>query len=70
MAPVSPALLGARVEARRMGLRDVLASVVEAFRRDDAKTPVVLMGYANPIERMGHAGFRRCERAVPASMAC
>jgi tryptophan synthase alpha chain len=39
-----------------VGLRDVLASVAE-FRRTDAATPVVLMGYANPIERMGLTAF-------------
>ena len=39
-----------------VGLRDVLASVAE-FRRTNGETPVVLMGYANPIERMGHAAF-------------
>jgi tryptophan synthase alpha chain len=37
-----------------IGTRDVLAYVAE-FRRSDAETPVVLMGYANPIERMGQA---------------
>lgn len=37
-------------------LRDVLALVAE-FRRDDPNTPVVLMGYANPVERMGYAAF-------------
>jgi tryptophan synthase alpha chain len=37
-------------------LRDVL-SAVEEFRRGNAATPVVLMGYANPIERMGLAPF-------------
>jgi tryptophan synthase alpha chain len=31
--------------------------VVRTFRRDDAKTPVVLMGYANPIEAMGVPAF-------------
>jgi tryptophan synthase alpha chain len=39
-----------------VGLRDVLASVAE-FRRTNGETPVVLMGYANPIERMGLAAF-------------
>ncbi len=39
-----------------VGLRDVLASVAE-FRRANGETPVVLMGYANPIERMGLAAF-------------
>jgi tryptophan synthase alpha chain len=39
-----------------VGLRDVLGYVSE-FRKTDAATPVVLMGYANPIERMGLADF-------------
>jgi tryptophan synthase alpha chain len=39
-----------------VSLRDVLAYVAE-FRKKDAKTPVVLMGYANPIERMGEEEF-------------
>ncbi|HEY4999192.1 MAG TPA: tryptophan synthase subunit alpha [Usitatibacter sp.] len=39
-----------------IGLRNVLANVAE-FRRANGDTPVVLMGYANPIERMGLASF-------------
>ena len=39
-----------------VGLRDVLRFVAE-FRVRDAQTPVVLMGYMNPIERMGLATF-------------
>ncbi len=39
-----------RALARGVGLQQVLAAV-RAFRKSDAKTPVVLMGYANPIER-------------------
>ena len=39
-----------------VSLHDVLVMVSE-FRRDDDRTPVVLMGYANPIERMGLAKF-------------
>jgi tryptophan synthase alpha chain len=35
-----------------VGMRDVL-EYVRVFRRDDPNTPVVLMGYANPIERLG-----------------
>ncbi|SDV47668.1 tryptophan synthase subunit alpha [Chitinasiproducens palmae] len=31
--------------------------MVAAFRADDRDTPVVLMGYANPIERMGVDAF-------------
>ena len=37
-------------------LRDVL-DYVAAFRQKDSKTPVVLMGYANPIERMVGKAF-------------
>ncbi|MFO1348263.1 MAG: tryptophan synthase subunit alpha [Pseudomonadales bacterium] len=39
-----------------MSLRKVLA-LVQTFRKTDDKTPIVLMGYANPIERMGYAAF-------------
>ena len=39
-------------------LPDVLAMVSE-FRRRDADTPVVLMGYLNPIEVMGYERFAR-----------
>jgi tryptophan synthase alpha chain len=45
-----------RALAHGVTLRDVLAYVAE-FRRKDAKTPVVLMGYANPVERMGEKEF-------------
>ena len=45
-----------RALAKGVTLRDVLAYVAE-FRKKDPKTPVVLMGYANPIERMGEAEF-------------
>ncbi len=38
------------------GLNDVLAMVSE-FRNTNTTTPVVLMGYANPIERMGIEAF-------------
>jgi tryptophan synthase alpha chain len=39
-----------RALARGIGMAQVLGFVRE-FRRRDARTPVVLMGYANPIER-------------------
>jgi tryptophan synthase alpha chain len=45
-----------RALARGVSLRDVLAIVAE-FRQGDTVTPVVLMGYANPIEAMGATGF-------------
>jgi len=46
-----------------VSLRDVLGYVAE-FRRKDERTPVVLMGYANPIERMGFAAFVAQARAA------
>ena len=39
-----------------VGMTDVLG-YVRSFRQTDATTPVVLMGYANPIERMGQQNF-------------
>ncbi len=48
-----------------VGLRDVLEQVAQ-FRERDQLTPVVLMGYANPIERMGAAAF--IDRAAAAGV--
>ncbi len=45
-----------RALAQGMSLRGVL-ELVREFRRADIETPLVLMGYLNPIERMGHADF-------------
>ncbi|NUZ05197.1 tryptophan synthase subunit alpha [Piscinibacter koreensis] len=45
-----------RALARGVGLSRVLGMVRE-FRKQDAHTPVVLMGYANPIERYGAERF-------------
>ncbi len=39
-----------------MTLKTVLA-IVRQFRKDNEQTPVVLMGYANPIEAMGYEAF-------------
>lgn len=39
-----------------VSLKDVLA-MVEEFRKSDTGTPVVLMGYANPVESMGYERF-------------
>lgn len=44
--------------ARGVSLRRVLELVAE-FRRQDTGTPVVLMGYMNPVERYGHEAFAR-----------
>ena len=48
-----------------VGLNDVL-SYVNIFRKTNQDTPVVLMGYANPIERMGMKVF--AERASAAGV--
>ena len=47
-----------RALAQHVSLGDVL-DVVAQFRRGDTATPVVLMGYANPIEAMGLPAFAR-----------
>ena len=39
-----------RALTRGIGMKQVL-EMVSAFRQTDARTPVVLMGYANPVER-------------------
>jgi tryptophan synthase alpha chain len=52
-----------RALKHHVGLRDVLLMVAE-FRRSDGATPVVLMGYANPIERMGLEAFVAAARAA------
>ncbi|MBI4742635.1 MAG: tryptophan synthase subunit alpha [Betaproteobacteria bacterium] len=45
-----------RALAKGVSLRQVLEMVAN-FRADNSETPVVLMGYANPIEAMGVARF-------------
>lgn len=45
-----------RALVHQVSLRDVLA-MVKAFRQKDQTTPVLLMGYFNPIEAMGVAQF-------------
>jgi tryptophan synthase alpha chain len=47
---------GERALRHGVGLADVLR-FVQSFREGDASTPVVLMGYANPIEAMGMENF-------------
>ncbi len=44
-------------------LHDILSMVAE-FRQTDATTPVVLMGYLNPIEIMGYAEFAKAAQAA------
>lgn len=50
-----------RALAKGVTLHSVLDDV-KRFRARDQKTPVVLMGYANPIERMGADAFAAAAR--------
>ena len=52
-----------RALARKVGLADVLGAV-STFRARDDRTPVVLMGYANPIERFGVERFADAAKAA------
>ena len=52
-----------RALRHHVGLHHVLDMVAE-FRRSNAETPIVLMGYGNPIEAMGWETFaQRCAEA-------
>lgn len=55
-----PVIRGAseRAISRGVALGSVL-DTVETFRARDPATPIVLMGYLDPIERYGHAAFAR-----------
>jgi len=54
---------GDRALKHGVGLADILGLVRE-FRKSDAKTPIVLMGYANPVEAMGVDRFLESARAA------
>lgn len=45
-----------RALAHRVGLSKVL-DMVKEFRQTDQKTPIILMGYANPVEAIGTSVF-------------
>jgi len=45
-----------RALKHHVGLKDVIVMVAK-FRQKNQAVPVVLMGYANPIEAMGYAAF-------------
>jgi tryptophan synthase alpha chain len=51
-----------------IGLKDVFG-FVRAFRQTNQTTPVVLMGYANPIERIGPDAFIQCAKEAGADGA-
>jgi tryptophan synthase alpha chain len=52
-----------RALAQGMSLRRVL-TLVQEFRRDNLHTPLVLMGYLNPIEAMGYKRFAQTAAEV------
>jgi tryptophan synthase alpha chain len=52
-----------RALENNMSLRDVLEVVTE-FRKTNSATPVVLMGYLNPIEIMGYEAFAAASLAA------
>jgi tryptophan synthase alpha chain len=54
---------GERALKNGVGLKDVLQLVTQ-FREEDEATPVVLMGYANPIEAMGIERFAAAAKAA------
>jgi len=61
---------GLRALANKTTLMDAL-KVVARFRQDDQTTPVVLMGYANPVFRMGFDAYAdaAAEAGVDATIA-
>lgn len=52
-----------RALAHHTSLKDILA-MVTTFRQTDTTTPVVLMGYLNPIEIMGYAEFAQAAQTA------
>lgn len=52
-----------RALAHKVGLNDVL-DMVKTFRAKDQKTPIILMGYANPIEAVGLQKFAELAKAA------
>jgi tryptophan synthase alpha chain len=54
---------GERALKHGVGLSNVL-SMVKDFRKGDDATPIVLMGYANPIEAMGIEKFAAAAKAA------
>lgn len=53
-----PVIQAAMERALKHGVNcDDVLNMVEVFRDDDKETPVVLMGYLNPIEQYGYSAF-------------
>jgi tryptophan synthase alpha chain len=55
-----PAIQASSLRALKAGMTvKATLALVERFRKDDAKTPIVLMGYYNPIHAYGVENFVR-----------
>jgi len=54
---------GLRALANKTTLMDVLA-LAARFREDDQDTPLILMGYANPVHSMGYGPFAEAAHAA------
>ncbi len=52
-----------RALAKGMSLRKVL-TLVSDFRKQDQDTPIVLMGYLNPVEAMGYENFAEAAKTA------
>jgi tryptophan synthase alpha chain len=52
-----------RALLHKVGLKNVL-DMVREFRQKDIKTPIILMGYANPIEAMGTEKFTQAAKTA------
>lgn len=52
-----------RALRHRIGCEEVF-QLIETFRQKDSKTPIILMGYLNPIEQFGYEKFAKRAREV------
>lgn len=60
-----PTIQRASERALKFGVSlHIVLGMVHEFRKTDATTPVVLMGYANPIEAYGQEAFARAAQAA------
>ena len=66
--PTNPGLVSSRAQAGMTVLK--MLELVRRFRKTDNKTPIVLMGYYNPIHAYGTARFAQRCGAKPESTDC
>ncbi len=58
-----------RALAHNTSTRDIL-DMVKTFRETNADTPVVLMGYLNPVEVMGYEAFAKAAAEAGVDGCC